>query len=245
MFKLYINKLYILKLKDIIVYYTIIAMNPNTNDTLEKIFTYIYNQNSWDMGQSDSKSGLGSSNEFTIYIRKHIIDIVNKFNIKNMIDTSCGDLFWMKQILPDLPCDYTGIDIVKDIVDNNTVCYTNINSNIKIEFKHSSFLEYLKGLPNNSVDLILCRHTCEHLPTEYVINFINEAIRVSKYLLLTTHKLATENREVSLTHTPYRPVNLNLTPYAEVLDSYQIDSLYDGSNLRNIPEMYINLYKFN
>jgi len=33
---------------------------------LESIFTNIYSTNGWHMGQDDSKSGLGSSNTWTI-----------------------------------------------------------------------------------------------------------------------------------------------------------------------------------
>ena len=51
---------------------------------LENIFTNIYNQNFWQMGQNDSRSGLGSSEDFTKHIRKILHDTVNKYNIKNM-----------------------------------------------------------------------------------------------------------------------------------------------------------------
>lgn len=211
---------------------------------LENIFTNIYNQNLWQMGQNESRSGLGSSEDFTKNIQQILPQIVTTYNIKNMIDTSCGDLFWMRKVLPILNCDYMGLDIVEEIINANTSLYTNLNNN-KIEFKHSSLVEYLKSLPDNSVDLILCRHTCEHLPEAYVMDFINEAKRVSKYLLLTTHKNAPSNRDVELTQTPYRPIVLNLSPYSELLDKYQIDSLYDGPQSHCCPEMYINLYKFN
>jgi len=42
----------------------------------------------------------------------------------------------------------------------------------------------------------------------------------------------------------YRPINLNLTPYSELLELYQIDSMYDGPESNPCPEMFINLYKF-
>ena len=211
---------------------------------LQQIFTGIYQNNLWSMGQNDSKSGLGSSDDFTKHIQQYLIETVNRHQIKNMIDTSCGDLRWMKWVLPFLNCDYLGLDIVENIVVENEKQCNNIKNNHNIAFKHASFLEYLESLPNKSVDLILCRHTCEHLPTEYVLRFIEQAKRVSKYLLLTTHRLATENREVVLTETPYRPINLSLPPYSNVLQSYLIEETYDGPSSHNRPEMFIHLYHF-
>lgn len=218
-----------------------ILNSMNTKEDLESVFTTIYNENLWSMGQNNSKCGLGSSDEFTTNIRKHLLDMIKTRNIKTMIDVSCGDLNWMKHIFPALDCDYLGIDIVKAFIDEN---HKQFNSQT-IRFHHGDFLEYLKTAPSNSVDLVLCRHTCEHLPNEYIMNFLNEVKRVAKYLLLTTHRNATVNVDVLPTRTPYRPINLNLSPYSECIGGNQIDSMYDGPEHTFVSEMYINLYKFN
>jgi hypothetical protein len=212
----------------------------NITDKLEKVFTNIYSENLWSMGQNDSKCGLGSSHNFTQHISNHLPNIINKYNIKNMIDTSCGDLYWMKHVFPKLNCTYLGIDIVKQHIDANISQFNSQHT----QFHHGDFVEYLKTLPNKSVDLILCRHTCEHLPDEHIMQFLNEAQRTTKYLLVTTHKNATHNTNVIITDTPYRPINLNITPYSEYIGHYQIDSLYDGPEYEFRSEMYINLYHF-
>jgi len=206
---------------------------------LESIFTNIYSTNGWHMGQDDSKSGLGSSNTWTIFIRKYLVQIIKDKNIKSIIDTSCGDWFWMKTIKNVLPF-YLGIDIVQPLILENKKLYENDN----IRFLHSDFLSYLKTLPNNSVDLLLCRHTCEHLPKDYILEFIKEAKRVSQYLLLTTHLTSTVNKELNLPHETYRPINLNLDPYISELNNYYIESHYDGPIDSFCPEMFIHLYKF-
>ena len=114
------------------------------NNILETTFTKIYKNNLWHMGQTDSRSGLGSSKLFTKYIKEIIINTINNYNIKTMIDTSCGDWFWMKDIKSELSCNYTGIDIVKEIIDINTVNYGNDN----IKFIQNDFLSHIKSLPN-------------------------------------------------------------------------------------------------
>lgn len=198
----------------------------------------------WSMGQNESKSGLGSSSLYTYNIINHLINIISKYNINNILDTSCGDWFWMKNlknIFNEKMIKYTGLDIVKDICHKNNINYANNN----IIFIHTDFLSYLKSLPDKSINLILCRHTCEHLKTSYILDFIKESKRVCKYLLLTTHRNATNNCDLILTDTPYRPVNLNLNPYNIFLDKYLIDSLYDGPTNQFLSEMFINLYNFN
>jgi len=207
---------------------------------MSNIFSSIYSSNKWSMCQNDSKSGLGSSEVYTVHIQNILKEVVNEFSIRSMIDTSCGDWYWMKKVRSELSCSYLGIDIVSDIVHENTEKYGDDTT----MFLNSDILSYLKTIPDKSVDLILCRHTLEHLPTEYNIEFMNECRRVCSYLLLTTHTLSPENRDLSVTSTPYRPINLKLYPYVEVIGSNFTKSFYDGPITDTFPEMFINLYTF-
>jgi len=211
------------------------------NQILEPIFTKIYDEAVWNMGQNDSKSGLGSSNSWTIHIRKYLLQLIRDKNIKSMIDVSCGDWFWMKTIRKNLDCYYLGIDIVQSVIDNNKKEYEDKNT----RFIRSDFLTYLKSLPDKSVDLLLCRHTLEHLPESYNLEFIHEASRVSKYLLLTTHTVSNQNRNLQIPNESYRPINLNLEPYYSELSKYYYESHYDGPIENFCPEMFIHLYCFN
>lgn len=208
----------------------------NNISELQNIFTDIYTLNKW--RSNESRSGSGSTLEFTFSIKKFLIEFINVNSINTFLDASCGDWNWMKTIQSDL-CDYTGIDIVEDIVKDNQIKY----SNKKTKFLHDDFVNYLKKLPSNSIDLILCRHTLEHLPTKYNLDFIEETKRVSKYLLLTTHDLVSENNE--LPNCMYRPINLKLSPYKEKLNLFFCKSIYDGSIKNYTPETYIHLYSFN
>ena len=210
---------------------------------MKTVFSNIYEKDHWNMGQNESKSGLGSSLNYTEHIRNALVKLINDNNIKSMIDVSCGDWNWMKLIQNKL-CDYTGIDIVDGLIKTNTELY----ANEKTRFYCKDFLSVLKGIPANSVDLLLCRHTCEHLPTEYNLEFIKECKRVSKYLLLTTKRISLtepQNTELTLGVVTYRPINLDLPPYYNVLNEYFVEKIYDGPSSHYDHEMGIHLYKFN
>lgn len=199
---------------------------------LKKIFTDIYDNNKW--GSGESKSGIGSTHVFTINIRSAILQIIDKYNVKNILDVSCGDWNWMRTISHKLP-RYTGLDIVEKIVEDNTKKF----SNERINFVCSDFLSYIEKI-EEKVDLILCRHTLEHLPEEYNLRFLNQCKTKCKLLLVTTHNKCNKNEDLKNNNT-YRPINIELSPY-DTIKSSMIDKIYDGPTGKYLEEMYICLY---
>ena len=189
----------------------------------------------------ESKSGQGSTLARTEHIRDKLTSFIKGNNIQNMLDTSCGDWNWMKLIRDDL-CNYTGIDIVKDIVDNHNTTY----ANEKTQFINTDFLSFIKNSPDNKYDLILCRHTLEHLPTEYNLEFISECKRVCKYLFLTGYNNPNRTNTDSFydIQSPYRPINLALAPYSNVLDPFFVEEFYDGPSDKYIPTDTMRIYRF-
>lgn len=212
-------------------------------DMLKETFTKIYKNEAWKMGQSESKSGKGSTLEFALYISDSLIEVIKDYNIQNMVDTSCGDWNWMKRIQNSL-CQYIGIDIVHSIIDENQKNF----GNDKTHFICSDFVSFLKSQPDESIDLVFCRHTCEHLPKDYIFDFFLECKRVARYLLITTKKTYPGevcNYELSLPSNIYRPINLDLPPFDEFFKPYFVKEIYDGPISCPDPQMFIYLYKFN
>lgn len=221
--------------------YMIVKKHQSTNASLENVFSEIYAKKSWkEKGQNETLSGTGSTLSFTESIRKELIKLIEEEQINLLVDTSCGEWNWMKLIQNQL-CNYVGIDIVKPVIEKNIKLF----ENEKTKFIHGDFLSILKTYEDKSIDLILCRHTLEHLPTEHNLNFINECKRVTKFLLVTTYKTGSSNRNLNFPNETYRPICLEYEPYKNHLEEYFVKSIYDGSLNPKTPETYINFYKFN
>jgi hypothetical protein len=186
---------------------------------MKEQFVHTYKKNKWG---GISKSGPGSSLELTVHIRKYLIELMKKHNIKNIFDCSCGDWYWMKEIKDSLPI-YLGNDIVDELVNNNNHLYRNE----KISFISGDMLSTLKSLEDKSFDFIICRHTFEHLPTDYNVSVVNEIYRVGKMALITSNKNV-GNSEVDFNGVLARGINLNSEPYFSILGNNT--DVYDGNN---------------
>jgi hypothetical protein len=146
---------------------------------MKNIFTEIYNGNHW--GCPESKSGFGSSVEYTESLRFQLGHLLKCFNINSIFDAPCGDFNWMKVFMEANPLvEYIGGDIVKEIVDLNA-------SNNTI--KNVKFIEIditKSALPK--ADLMICRDCLFHFSVDSTFAFIKNFLRSEiSFLLTSTH----------------------------------------------------------
>ena len=152
-------------------------MNPN----LKQAFEQAANENYW--SDNDSLSGPGSNMEQTRIIRQAIPALLEKHGVKSLLDAPCGDLFWMKTILPELMhkgIQYTGVDIVAKIIEKN-----------KINFAAFNALFFNIDLSKGSIpkaDIIFTRDCFIHL-SYYNIYAVLRNYKKSgaRYLLVSTY----------------------------------------------------------
>jgi len=207
---------------------------------LEKVFTDLYNSNVWEnVDGTQTRSGLGSTLEYSKCIRDILTSMLTAYPIKSIVDASCGDWNWMSTIQYRIKCNYVGIDVVSEIIDRNTKLF----SNDRFKFIKTDALSYLQSLPNKSVDLLIFRNTAEYLDETYNLEFIREAHRVCKYLLMTSIDTCNENKDIESIGT-YRPINLNLPPYSDMLNTSMVESKHDGPLKFFSDEIRIILYRF-
>lgn len=167
-----------------------------------QIFERIYDQNLW--GDAESASGGGSGTAATDLIRRELPALFERYGIRSLLDAPCGDFHWMKHLAGGLE-SYTGVDIVRELVERNTRLY----GSDTIRFACADIV--VDRLP--AADAVLCRDCFIHLPTSLIrgalANFRASGI---KYLLLTN------DRDVETYHDipigSFRRVNFERPPFS-------------------------------
>ncbi len=89
-----------------------IRYHPRLAGSPEQVFAEFYRDNKW--GDAESVSGAGSNLTQTAEVRRVLPGLLAELGCRSMLDVPCGDFYWMR--LVPLDVDYTGGDIVSDIV---------------------------------------------------------------------------------------------------------------------------------
>lgn len=167
---------------------------------MKEIFKRIYQNNLW--GGKQSVSGPGSDVEQTETIVTQIPILIHNFKIKTMLDAPCGDFNWMTHI--NLNVDYTGVDIVPELIEKNNKMY----ANPKRKFHYSDITRD----PLAKVDLILCRDCLVHFSFQDIQLALHNFKRSgSKYLLTTTFTRIESN--IDIVTGDWRPLNFERPPF--------------------------------
>lgn len=184
----------------------------------KKKFEYIYKLNYWKSGKSLSKSGYGSELENTKQIIKSLSKFIKNHRIKTILDIPCGDFNWFKKMeFNDL--EYTGADVVEEIIKNNNKKYRQKNINFKV-------LDVLNDNLGN-YDLIFNRDCLIHFNDKEIFQVLKNISKTkSKFFATTTYFNSKVNNESKLNDN-WRPLNLMINPFNL---NNPIEFLDDGSN---------------
>ena len=155
--------------------------------TPENIFSLYFRRNKW--GDPESRSGKGSNLHSTSELRPQLEALIRELDVKTFLDVPCGDYFWMQHVKMD-DVDYTGGDIVPEMIALNQSRYGNENAQFKV-------INLIEG-PIPAADLIFVRDCLVHLSNDHVAAAL-ENIRASggKYLLTTVFVDVAENEDIS------------------------------------------------
>jgi hypothetical protein len=177
-----------------------IKFHPALVGSREEVFTEIYHTRMW--GDPESLSGAGSNLAQTEQVRRALPALLDEMECRSLLDIPCGDFYWMR--LLDLDVDYTGADIVNELVEANQQQYGN-------EQRRFMRLDLVQdALP--AADLVLCRDCLVHLCYDDIFKGLaNLKNSGSTYLLTTTYTDMERNHD-----TPtgsHRALGLHLPPF--------------------------------
>lgn len=191
----------------------------------EDAFNRAYSHAMWGTN-ADGKghSGEGSTIEKTKIYRFFLEDFIAEHQIKSIVDYGCGD--WESTQLVNLEgINYTGVDIVKPVIENNIAKY----GSPTVKFVHANGNEI--DLPK--ADLLICKDVLQHLPNSAIHKFITQ-IPKYKYCLITNDvdalTLSSSNidtyagnwRSIDLTRPPFNVKGVKVLTFPAGLTTKQV-----------------------
>jgi hypothetical protein len=169
---------------------------------VHETFTKIYENNTW--GSAESVSGMGSELAQTESLRRDLGKLLVDLNISSMLDIPCGDFNWMQRV--DLSnVDYTGADIVEDLITRNREKF---RGRKKVSFEVLNLIH--DPLPKK--DLVFVRDCLVHLSNSEIKQALKNIKKSgSKYLLTTVFTDCMFNENITTGN--WRKLNLEKGPF--------------------------------
>lgn len=153
--------------------------------SFRQAFSEVYRKQIW--GSGGGGSGHGSDVAYTQNLRMGLIGLLNRYNIKSMLDSSCGSMAWMPLVLDNITLSqpdfrFMGTDVVDFLIQNHTRRFANhTNWSFKsVDYAH-------EPLPSG-YELVFSRDSLQHLPLDSTWMLLNN-VRNSgaKYLLVGSY----------------------------------------------------------
>jgi hypothetical protein len=81
-------------------------------------------------GPGGGGSGDGSDQAYTANVRQQILNIIRRYNISSMLDSSCGSMHWMPLVLEEAEKSqpgfrFVGTDVVCMLIDQHKQTFVN------------------------------------------------------------------------------------------------------------------------
>ena len=168
---------------------------------MQQTFAPFYEENRW--GDDESVSGPGSNLARTAKLRSELPALLEKLGARTLLDAPCGDFNWIQHTHLNLD-QYTGIDVVPDLITRNQQLYANNKTRFAV------FDLTRDQLPR--ADVILSRDCFIHFSYRHIAAAIKNFKRTgSTYLLTNTYPLWRENSNIRT--GDFRHLNLALPPF--------------------------------
>jgi len=184
-------------------------------DNIRNEFTKIYRRHLW--GGTTSKSGPGSDPELLRAYADLLMGFIRQRNIRSVVDIGCGD--WaLGRTLDWTGVDYTGVDIVPDVIETLQATYGSGNVRFACRDLISDELpsaelcvikDVLQHLSNDSVKRFLST-LATHFQTALITNDISHRKQGNWRTLWKTEVIEANSNAAN---GGYRPLRLTEAPF--------------------------------
>lgn len=174
-------------------------------------FTQIYASGGWG---GECGSGGGSLESNTIEYRNFLEKFIVENNIKRIYDFGCGD-WTFSRLIDWSKVKYTGVDVVKSVIDNNNEHYK--SENIKF-----IYLKDTEKFYRNKGDLLLIKDVLQHWRNSEITAFLDEVVNNFKFILITNS--SPQEKDWQDTPEKNRPLSCKFYP----LKKYNIKHLFNS-----------------
>jgi mannosyltransferase OCH1-like enzyme len=177
-----------------------------SKNSLQKEFTDIYNNNIWRGGNACNNTIPVSGPGSTLVNAKPTVQLLSKLEFSSVLDLGCGDLTWISQT-GLFNKDYTGYDIVEELIESNKERYPDKEFDCKNIIK-----DKLKD-----ADLLIVRDVLFHLKIEDILALFQNIVNYNfKYIFLTSCR--NEKNVDSLNKYHFHQINLTKPPFNIAID---------------------------
>lgn len=170
-----------LLLKKLYLWYSERSFWKLKNKTVTEIFTDIYN-NTAETYNPDTD----------IYIEQ-LVSFIKENNVQSVLDIGCGDFKIMARVVRKVDVNYTGIDVVEDMIKRHQQLY----GAMKTDFL---FLDAIDDeLPD--AELVIIRQVLQHLSNAQIQKILSKLSRF-KYVIITEEMLTADTTEPNIDKIP-------------------------------------------
>jgi SAM-dependent methyltransferase len=156
----------------------------SVNRAIQEKFEGMYQHNSW--GNSESRSGCGSTVTATAGIRKCLGSWMQNHSVNLLLDIPCGDGNW-QGLIPGIQngsVQYYGYDISPGAV---SAASKHNKGNIRMHF---GVLDLVNQVPPEKADMIMVKEVIQHLPLAMGLKMLKNAKAAGvKWLAVTSNPL--------------------------------------------------------
>lgn len=173
---------------------------PDNYQAMTISFREIYREDRWTAG-----SGTGSKPENTDDYMIFLSKFMKLNDVRSVVDFGCGD-WQFSRFIDWSGINYTGIDVVEDVIDKNTKQFGAPN----ILFKCTAEIE---NIPD--ADLLICKDVLQHLPNDSILHYLSSFKNKFKWLLITNDDYPDDNLNGHIKPGQWRALRLDLIPFSE------------------------------